>query len=87
MTRSFYHDPENGQENTVQPCDHAGCDLPGLYPAPKSRQRLNERYHFCLEHVREYNKKWNFFEILGAKISLRTTLSKHLIEYNIELLE
>lgn len=62
MTRSFYHDPENGQENTVQPCDHAGCDLPGLYPAPKSRQHLNQRYHFCLEHVREYNKKWNFFE-------------------------
>lgn len=43
-------------------CDHEGCTEEGLYPAPKSRARLNERYYFCLQHVQEYNKKWNFFE-------------------------
>lgn len=32
-----------------------------MYPAPKSRQNLRERYYFCLEHVRAYNRNWNFF--------------------------
>ncbi len=42
-------------------CDHPGCDNEGLYPAPKSRERLRDHYHFCLDHVREYNAKWNYF--------------------------
>ena len=29
---------------------------------PKSPQRLNEYLWFCLDHVREYNLKWNFFD-------------------------
>ncbi len=42
------------------------CDMPDCYDvaehkAPKHRG-LNEYYHFCIEHVREYNKAWNFFE-------------------------
>ena len=45
----------------VRVCDAPGCKEEGLYPAPKSRRRVNERYHFCLEHVREYNKAWNYF--------------------------
>ena len=32
-------------------------------PAPLNPAvSANERYHFCLEHVREYNKAWNYFE-------------------------
>ena len=46
----------------VRVCDAPGCKEEGQYPAPKSRRRVNERYHFCLEHVREYNKAWNYFE-------------------------
>jgi len=46
----------------VQVCEAPGCKEEGLYPAPKSRRRVNERYHFCMEHVREYNKAWNYFE-------------------------
>ena len=46
----------------VRVCEAPGCKEEGLYPAPKSRRRVNERYHFCLEHVREYNKAWNYFE-------------------------
>ena len=30
------------------------------YRAPKSRDRLEDYFWFCLEHVREYNKSWNF---------------------------
>ena len=43
-------------------CDEPDCELPGLYKAPKSRENLREYRHFCLEHVREYNKKWDYFK-------------------------
>ena len=49
------------------PCDHPGCEAEGEYRAPKSRRHVeeekpSERYlHFCLEHVREYNKPWDYF--------------------------
>jgi len=32
-----------------------------VHRAPKSRQKLNEYYWFCLNHVREYNKSWDFY--------------------------
>ena len=41
-------------------CDHPSCNADAAYRAPKGRERLNEHYWFCLEHVRKYNKKWNF---------------------------
>ncbi len=44
-----------------QDCDIPGCPFGGLHRAPKSRA-LNEYYNFCLDHVTEYNKNWNFFE-------------------------
>ena len=43
-------------------CDHQGCESPGKYRAPKSQDNLDEFHWFCLEHVRAYNLKWNFFE-------------------------
>ena len=42
-------------------CDCPDCGQPGDYRAPKSRDRLNDYYFFCLDHVREYNKAWDFF--------------------------
>lgn len=42
-------------------CDHPDCGQPGLYPAPKSRTQLREYFLFCLEHVRAYNKAWDYF--------------------------
>ena len=41
-------------------CDHPDCHLAAEHRAPKSRDRLDEYNWFCLEHVREYNKAWNF---------------------------
>ena len=41
-------------------CDHPNCSQPGLYHAPRSRERLQERYRFCLEHVRIYNRSWDY---------------------------
>ncbi|MFP4312725.1 MAG: J domain-containing protein [Alphaproteobacteria bacterium] len=48
------------QNNAVTLCDMHGCSAHGDYKAPKHRG-LNEYYYFCLEHVQEYNKAWNFF--------------------------
>lgn len=41
-------------------CDMPGCAQEGEYRAPKDRE-LSAYYHFCLEHVSEYNKAWNYF--------------------------
>jgi hypothetical protein len=43
-------------------CDHEGCDAEGAHRAPKSRGEPSEYHWFCLKHVREYNKSWNYFE-------------------------
>jgi len=41
-------------------CNMPGCKEAGDYRAPRSRDNLEEFYWFCLEHVREYNKSWNY---------------------------
>jgi DnaJ-domain-containing protein 1 len=47
-------------ERTERPCDSPGCAGEGLYRAPKSSHQLRDYHWFCLEHVRQYNKSWNF---------------------------
>jgi curved DNA-binding protein CbpA len=42
-------------------CDRPGCKEPGLYPAPKGRGLEGQYHRFCLDHVREYNKSYNYF--------------------------
>ena len=42
-------------------CDHLDCGEPGEFRAPKSRDRLDEYHWFCLDHVREYNRAWNYY--------------------------
>lgn len=42
-------------------CAHEGCAEEALYRAPISRDRLDEYQWFCLEHVRDYNKSWDYF--------------------------
>lgn len=59
--RGFYPFEEE-DETPKRLCEHPDCLEPGEFRAPKSRHNLREYYHFCLEHVREYNAKWNFFE-------------------------
>lgn len=41
-------------------CDIPGCSLGGAYRAPKSPSRLTDYFWFCLDHVRQYNKSWNY---------------------------
>lgn len=41
-------------------CDMPGCDSHAEHKAPKSRD-LDDYFHFCFEHVSDYNKAWNYF--------------------------
>ncbi len=47
-------------------CDHPECNETGQYPAPKSRKNLKDYFFFCLEHVRIYNKNWNYYDGMTA---------------------
>jgi hypothetical protein len=42
-------------------CDHPGCRALGEHRAPMGRLREGQYFCFCLEHVREYNQSYNYF--------------------------
>ncbi len=42
-------------------CAEAGCNQQGLYRAPKSRDQLRDYWWFCLDHVKAYNARWNYY--------------------------
>src|SRR5215210_8934429 len=54
-----------GQDRRVRAdaasCDYPRCELKASHRAPKGRNNEQEYWHFCLEHVREYNHSYNFF--------------------------
>ena len=56
-SRSKAYEPQS----TGKKCDFSGCSKEGCYRAPKDRS-LKNFYWFCLEHVQEYNKNWNFYD-------------------------
>jgi len=43
------------------PCEWKGCRDRGTHRAPKGRRQEGEFFRFCLDHVREYNKSYNYF--------------------------
>jgi len=53
-------------KNTINFCDYHSCKEQGKYKAPKSRLKINEYYLFCLKHVTNYNKSWNFYKGLSV---------------------
>ncbi|WJW79520.1 J domain-containing protein [Bartonella sp. TP] len=48
-------------------CAFKGCTKEGIYRAPASREADGKYLYFCLEHIREYNKNFNFFEGLDPE--------------------
>ena len=42
-------------------CDWEGCKESGPHPAPCGRGREGQYFNFCLDHVRQYNKSYNYF--------------------------
>ncbi|OAF13496.1 molecular chaperone DnaJ [Bradyrhizobium centrolobii] len=51
---------------TVVTCEWTGCQNKGSHRAPKGRENSREYWHFCLDHVREYNQNYNFFSGMNA---------------------
>lgn len=43
-------------------CQRKGCDQPATHRAPKGRGRDGEYFAFCIDHVREYNATYNYFD-------------------------
>lgn len=58
-------DQAKGKARPTAPQEHVcqwqDCNAPGTHRAPVGRQREGEYYHFCFDHVREYNKSYNYF--------------------------
>ena len=54
------------KEDFIHICDHINCNEKGNFKAPKSRLKLNEYYLFCIKHVVEYNKSWDFYKGLSV---------------------
>jgi hypothetical protein len=52
--------------DTVANCEWTGCQNKGAHRAPKGRENSREYWHFCLNHVREYNQNYNFFSGMNA---------------------
>ena len=42
-------------------CEWNNCNEEGLYKAPKEKDNSKEYRLLCLEHVKEFNKSWNYF--------------------------
>ncbi len=53
-------------ENALRGCAREGCDEAGEFRAPKTRLldrgSPDDYQWFCLKHIREFNKGWNFFD-------------------------
>jgi hypothetical protein len=58
--------PEAKPRDTVVNCEWTGCQNKGAHRAPKGRENSREYWHFCLNHVREYNQNYNFFSGMNA---------------------
>jgi len=51
---------EEERLDRAMPCEWPGCCERAFYPAPRRPQSRDFQW-FCLEHVREYNRTWNYF--------------------------
>ncbi len=46
-------------------CQWEGCNRPGTHKAPMGRNHEGKYINLCIEHVREYNKNFNYFSGLA----------------------
>lgn len=53
--------PERPVSDDAPTCEWEGCDRTGPHRAPKGRGREGQYFHFCIDHVRDYNKSYNYF--------------------------
>lgn len=75
MSRKETYKPKFGYDIRVKPpkeeeaqrardrvCEWEGCNRKGEHKAPRSRTDVHDYQWLCLDHVREFNKSWNFFD-------------------------
>jgi DnaJ domain len=49
------------QDKSEHECAFEGCKKPATHRAPMGRNFEGQYLHFCFDHVREYNKSYNYF--------------------------
>lgn len=52
---------QESREEHAPTCQHPGCAAAGAFRAPMGRGREGQYWRFCLDHVRDYNKSYNYF--------------------------
>jgi len=55
------------EKTSYKKCDSKNCKQKGEFRAPKSRVLLNEYFYFCLDHIKEYNKSWDFYKGMSVE--------------------
>ena len=50
------------KETRTPGCQWKGCEKPGPHRAPMGRGREGEYFQFCIDHVRQYNQDYNYFD-------------------------
>jgi hypothetical protein len=60
-------DSTQSQHLKLRLCEKNGCECAGEFRAPKHPYRLRDYYWFCLDHVREYNKAWDFYRDMSME--------------------
>ena len=58
----FRNGAKNNESMFKRLCEYHKCEKIGDYKAPKSRENLHDYIWLCLDHIREYNKAWNYYE-------------------------
>ena len=66
------------EKTFIRKCDKTDCSDKGEFKAPKSRVLLNEYYYFCLKHIKEYNKSWDFYKGLSVN-QIETSMREDII--------
>ena len=58
---------EKEKFNFKRKCNQKGCLKPGLFKAPKSRNEIKNYIWFCEEHIKSYNKEWDYCKNMTQK--------------------
>ncbi|MCB1513070.1 MAG: molecular chaperone DnaJ, partial [Hyphomicrobiaceae bacterium] len=53
---------ERSTRSRLPDCQWKGCPEKAQHKAPRGRGRDGEYFHFCLDHVRQYNASYNYFD-------------------------
>lgn len=56
------NDQEYDNLQLTKYCEWHNCKEKGEYRAPTSRDKLRVFKFFCLKHIKEYNKAWDYFK-------------------------